>query len=211
MKITQYMNAEKIIVGADGSGIRERWKYGLRILRDPEVISQSGASLRHGAAEKLIKAAEDRGMEVSAQEIQRRLRCARAYPTESQIRHAVTDFKTWHDLVLAGFPPYEPVPDELFADHRTKAEQLADLARRMLDEVGEQGRLFPLNEFEPAEATLKDLIDYSDQQDRITEAFAERGRQRREYLDTLMVAVDNDVSQTWLEAHKAAFGDEPTA
>lgn len=82
MKITQYMNAEKIIVGADGSGIRERWKYGLRILRDPEVISQSGASLRHGAAEKLIKAAEDRGMEVSAQEIQRRLRCARAYPTE---------------------------------------------------------------------------------------------------------------------------------
>ena len=149
-------------------------------------------------------------MEVSQQEIRRRMQCARADPTESQINHAMTDFKTWYALVMAGFPPYESDPDEPEADHRTKAEQLADLARRMLDEVGEQGRLFPLNEFEPAEATLKDLIDYSDEQDRITEAFAERGRQRRENIEKLMDAVDDDVSQTWLEAHKAAFGDEPT-
>lgn len=208
MKITQYMTAEKNIVGADGSGIRERWKYGLRILRDQQVIAPGGG-LRHGKAETIIKAAEDRGMEVSAREIRYRMQCARTYPTESQIGNAVADFKTWHDLIQAGFPPYPVEPDEPPADHRTKAERAHDLAQQMLSEVGEQGRLFPLSEFEPAEATLKDLIDYSDDQDRITEAFAERGRQRREYLDTLMNAVDNDVSQTWLAAHKAAFGDEP--
>ena len=208
MKVTQYMTAEKNIVGADGNGIWQRWLWGLRALRDPQLIAPSGRSLRHGEAEKLIRAAEDRGMDLSIQEIQRRLRCARAYPTESQMRHAMTHFKTWFDLIQAGFPPYPVEPDEPPADHRTEAEKKADLARRLLDEVGEQGRLFPLNEFEPAEATLKDLIDYSDEQDRITEAFAERGRQRREYIEQLMVAVDNDVSQTWLEAHKAAFGDD---
>jgi hypothetical protein len=203
------MKAEANIVGADGNGIRQRWLYGLRILRDPQVIAPSGKSLRHGAADKLVTAAEARGLQLSELEIRRRVQCARAYPHESQIDQALIDFKTWYDLMMAGFPPYEAEPDEPPADPRTTEERNRARGQLLLLEVGEQGRLFPLNEFEPSEATLKDLIDYADEQDRITEAFAERGRKRRDYIETLMEAVNDDVSQTWLDAHKAAYGNEP--
>jgi hypothetical protein len=110
MKTTQYVRQLKAIEAAEASGIRERWLFGLRFLRDPEVMAPSGKSLRHGAAEKLIAAAglNSKGKRrLSEQEIQRCIRCARAYPTESQIRRAATDFDSWWDLVDAGFPPYE--------------------------------------------------------------------------------------------------------
>ncbi len=106
MRVAQYTSQEKAIASADSGGIRQRWMYGLRLLNDEEKIAPAGG-LRHCVTDALIRGAEKQGHRLSAREIQRRLQCARTYPTESQIRHAVSAFETWHDLVAAGFPPFE--------------------------------------------------------------------------------------------------------
>jgi hypothetical protein len=201
------MNAEKGIVAADGSGIWERWKYGLRLLADPAAISNgNGGGLRHGVAEDLVVAARARGLKLSATEIRYRLQCARTYPHESQIAKAIGDFGTWFALIQARFPTYESDPDEPVADYRTKAERRHDAARHLLDIVGEQGTLFPLDRYEPKDTLMKDLQDYVDAQDEMTARFAELGRRRRDYLKRLLEAVDGDMTKTWAEAHEAAFG-----
>jgi hypothetical protein len=212
MKITQYINAEKAIISADGSGIRQRWLYGLRLLRDPQAMSPNGdgvsQSLRHGITEVLLDVAEKHGLKLSAREIRYRVQCARTYPTESQIGSAAADFRTWRDLCDAGFPTYEAEPEEPAADHRTQAERDHARARQLLLEVGPQGHLFPLDEFEPTEVTLRELVAYADEQDQITERFAARGRERRAYLKDLLQAVDYNVNTTWQDAHQAAYADQ---
>jgi hypothetical protein len=208
MKVSQYMRAEQAIVSADGSGIRSRWLYGLRLLRDPEAMSAGGGGLRHGVAEQLVAAAKARGLRLSDREIRRRLQCARVYSTETQIGHAVADFETWRDLSTAGFPPVDAPPGEPPADHRTKDEKDHAAARRLLDLVGEQGTLFPLEMFEPTESPLKDLVDYATEQEALTARFVEHGRKRREYLDLLVDAVGGDLAVVWEDAHKLAFGDD---
>lgn len=76
-----------------------------------------------------------------------------------------------------------------------------------MDLVGEQATLFPLD-FEPATTTLKELLAYTDEQDRITAGFAARGRKRRARLDRLVAAADNDLSMTWLQACQRLGPDE---
>ena len=147
-------------------------------------------------------------MLAAPREIQRRIQCARRYPTESQIRRAAADFETWRDLYYAGFPTYLADLDEPPADHRTEAEKSHDTAVRLLDMIGEQGSLFPLDRFEPTESTLKEMVEYADQQDEITARFVEHGRKRRDYVGRLIDAVGQDLSQTWQAAHMAAFGTE---
>jgi hypothetical protein len=182
MKTTQYVRQLKAIEAAEASGIRERWLFGLRFLRDPEVMAPSGKSLRHGAAEKLIAAAglNSKGKRrLSEQEIQRCIRCARAYPTESQIRRAATDFDSWWDLVDAGFPPYEAPEGEPPADHRTEAERRTDLARALAaagEMNSDQLALFPLDRFEPAVATLKEISDYAADMAELTRGSRQRIR-----------------------------------
>ncbi|HSS11896.1 MAG TPA: hypothetical protein VLL25_18555 [Acidimicrobiales bacterium] len=210
MKVTQYMTAEKGIAAADGGGIRQRWMYGLRLLRDPQAISNGNGGLRHGVADTLIDAAHARGLKLSDREIRYRLQCARTYPTESQIGKILADFQSWWSLMAARFPPTEAEPDEPPADHRTETERRHDKARQLaLAGLGDQGRLFPLDEFEPMESTLKDLVDYASQMEDLTARFAKVDRDRRAYLKTLMEAVNYDLSQTWQAAHMAAYGTEP--
>lgn len=211
VKTTQYMKAEKAIVTAEAGGIRSRWLYGLRLLRDTEAMSPGGGGLRHGVADQLIAAAKQRDFKLSATEIRYRIQCARTYPTESQIANAVGDFTTWHDLIQAGFPAYPATEDEPLADHRTEEERRRDRAKVLLDLIGEQGSLFPLDQFEPTEATLKELLDYADQQEALTARFVERGRVRREYLDELVAAAEDDLDCTWQDAHVLAYGDDGPA
>jgi hypothetical protein len=206
MKVTQYMRAERDVLAADGGGIRARWLYGLRLLADRELIADGGG-LKHGVAAKLVAEAKSRGMALSEREIRYRMQAARTYPCESQIGNAVADFRAWRELISAGFPAYEPLPGEAPADYRTSEERRHEAARRLADLVGAQGALFPLDEYEPAAATLKDLHEYADRQDRITAGFVATGERRREYLSALVVAVDDDLSVTWAEAHRLAFGD----
>lgn len=211
MKVAQYLRAEKAINAAEAGGIRSRWFYGLRLLKDPEVMSPGGGGLKHGVAAQLVAETTARGMKLSAREIQYRIQCARTYPTEAQIRNAIADFDTWFALTKAGFPAY-PVPsDEPLADHRTEEEKRRDAARRLLDLIGEQGALFPLDQFEPAESTVKDLQDYADQMTALTERFAKRDLERNAYVASLAAAVDNDLSRTWEDAHRLAFGGKVDA
>ncbi len=200
MKTTQYVKQEKAIAVADSGGIRQRWLWGLRLLRDPELMSPSGKSLRHGATAKLITAAKAAGLTLSEREIQWRLQAARTYPTEAEIRNAVSDFTAWRDLIQAGFPAYDAPDGEPPADHRTDTER--DQARALMDLIGEQGSLFPLRDFEPVTTTLKELLDYTKQQEELTARFAEHGRRRRAYLQRLITAADNDLSMTWQQAHE---------
>lgn len=215
MKTTQYVRQERSIVAADSGGIRERWLWGLRILRDPEAMAPSGKSLRHGVAEELIAAAERFGLTLSVREIQYRIQAARTYKTEAEMRTASSDFKTWFDLRQAGFPSYEAPDGEPVADHRTDGERARDraasLAQLALDAV--QPSLFPLDRFEPTEVTLKELRDYTDEMSEMTARFVEHDAQRRQYLGQLIDAAGGDESKTWMEAAQllAADIDDPLA
>lgn len=209
MKTTQYTSIEKKIARNEKGSIRDRWQYGLRLLHDPEATTDRGKSLKNGVTEQLIKIATHRGLKLSAQEIRRRVQCARAYPTESQFGHAMTEFTTWFDLIQAGFPPFPVDPiDDKPADHRTRAERKRDLARAVLDAVGMQEALFPLDQFEPTETPLKDLIAYNDDQHHITDGFVAVGERRDKYLDELLAAVGHNLDRSWADAHKAAFGTD---
>lgn len=212
MKTAQHLRQLKAVEAADTNLIREWWMFGLRLLNDKDVMTKSGLSLKHGEAEKLIAAAgkDSKGRpRLSVQKIQRALRCARAYPMDSQIRRAATDFSGWYDLVDAGFPPYDAEEGESPADHRTDAERARDRARQLAELTDPQGALFPLSDFEPVTTSLKELQAYADEMAELTARFAERDRQRRAYLDALIEAVDGDLNATWQQAHEALTGDDP--
>lgn len=212
LKPTQYTQIERKIAAAETTSIRERWLYGLRLLRDPAAMSEGGGGLKHGVAETLTASAAKRGIKLSAREIQRRVQCARAYPTEAQIRQALADFDTWWDLSLARFPAYEAPPEEPEADHRTEEEKRSDRARAAAAAAsdgasGQQLSLFA--GFEPTQATVKDLVDYATEQAALTERFAERDRKRAAYVAELVAACpDEDLSTVWADAHFAAYGED---
>lgn len=202
---------EKAIAAADSGGIRQRWLWGLRLLRDPDAFNPGSGQMKPGRLDQLVSAAEAAGLVLSRREIQYRLECARAYPTEAQIAHAGAQFADWTELRTAGFPAYDAPPDEPPADHRTDAERDHDRARALRDLIGDRGSLFPLRDFEPVTTTLtKELLDYTDAQDELTARFAAHGRKRRAYLNRLIAAADNDLSTTWEQALQRLGADAET-
>jgi hypothetical protein len=201
VKTTQYVKQEKAIASADAGSIRERWLWGLRLLRDPEAFAPDSTQLKPGRAHELVVASASAGLRLSEREIRYRLQCARTYPTEAEIRHACAEFGDWSALRTAAFPTYEAPEDEPLADHRTPAERDHDHARALVDLIGEQGALFPLRDFEPVTTTLKELVDYTEQQEELTARFVEHGRKRRAYLDSLIAVAGQDLSVTWQAAH----------
>lgn len=207
VKTGQYVRQEVAIVAADSGGIRQRWLYGLRLLRDPDAMS-SPKSMKHGAAAELIEAAKKRGLKLSEREIRRRIQCARTYPTEAQIGRVVADFATWRDLSDANFPPYDAPEGEPLADHRTAEEVRHDRARQLAELADRQGTLFPLSRFEPVTTTLKELRAYAEEQAEITARFAAHDEKRLAYLEDLIEAVDGDLDATWQHAHEVLTDGE---
>jgi hypothetical protein len=122
----------------------------------------------------------------------------------------VAEFETWRELSDANFPTFEGDPDEPLADHRTDAERKHDRARALADTLGEQGALFPRDSFEPVTTTLKELAEYAAEMAELTERFSRRDESRRLYLESLIEAVDGDMSATWQDAHDRAF-EEPVS
>lgn len=201
MKTSQYIRQEKAISAADSGSIRQRWLWGLRLLRDSEAFAEGSSQLKPGRADQLIQAAKANGLKLTEREIQYRLRCARAYGTEAEIANAGAEFQSWSDLRSAGFPAFEAPEGEPPADHRTEAERNHDHARALADLIGTQGALFPLSDFEPVTTTLAELVAYAEQQEELTARFVRHGQKRRAYLADLIDAAGNDLSTTWLEAH----------
>lgn len=208
MKTTQYLRIERAIAAAAKNDIHERWIWGLRLLRDPDAFAPGSTQLKPGRADELVRAAKAAGFPLTQREIQFRLQCARAYPTETQIANAGSQFEDWSSLRAAGFPPFEAPEGEPPADHRTDAERARDHARALTDILGEQGTLFPLGDFEPTETPLKILAAYAEEMAELTARFAARDRQRRAYLDQLIEAAGGDLSTTWQDAHLRAFGEQ---
>ncbi|MFR0358646.1 hypothetical protein [Streptomyces sediminimaris] len=193
------------IARSESASIEDRWRWGHAILRDPHLMTGSGKSLRHGAAENLIASAgETPGGKplLSEGEIQRRLRCARAYPYASQIRHAVTDFGTWRELVQAGFPPYEPELGEDPADPRTADEIRRERERQYATLLGEQVGLFPLDAYVPERTSLKELGEFVAESEEMAVSFTKTSRRRRAYFDELTTAACGDLTRSWAEAHR---------
>lgn len=211
MKTTQYIRIERAISAAAVSDIRERWFWGLRLLRDPDAFAPGSSQLKPGRADELIRSAKAAKLTLSEREIRYRIQCARAYPTDSQIRHACAEFEDWSSLRAAGFPAIDAPEGEPPADHRTDAERQRDHARALTDLLGDQGALFPLADFEPHETPLKDLKAYAEEMAELTARFRKRDEDRREYLDRLIAAAGGDLSTTWQDAHLRAFGDDVAA
>lgn len=207
MRYAQYLKAEGHISAADSGGILERWRYGRRLLCDDTAMAKSGKSLKHGVLERLIAHAKAKGYRLSEREIQRRLACGRAYPTEAQIRQMLADFDTWDDLHSAGFPAVERSPDEPDYDPRWSDERARDVQNqgaRLLPEQDdeEQLALFPDDRFHDL-STLAEMAKYAEEMAEITARFAERDAERSAYMRRLIDAVDGDMSTTWAEARQA--------
>jgi hypothetical protein len=195
----RYLQQERRIAASDSGGIWERWRWGLRLLADAGRITKNG-NLKHGVLDEMTQ-----GCKLSEREIQRRLACARAYPTEAQIRHAVTDLRTWHDLVEAGFPPFEAPPDEPSADPRDADERARDHAQQLAELAGGQLSLFPDDMFGPL-STLAELAKYAEEMAELTARFAQRDAERAAYLAQLVDAANGDIGVTWEQAERLLRG-----
>lgn len=207
MKTTQYVRLERAIAAGAVNDIHDRWLWGLRLLRDPDAFSSGSSQLKPGRTDELIHAAKAAGLKLSEREIRYRIQCARAYPTETQIRHAGAEFEDWSSLRSAGFPPFEAPEGEAPADHRTDTERRTDAARALAEAGLEQCALFPLDRFEPATSTLKDLAQHAADMAELTARFQRKDQERQAYVDQLVDAAQGDMSMTWGVAHHRAFGE----
>jgi len=208
MKPSQYLRQEKAIAVGAADDIERRWKWGLRLLHDPQAFAKGSSQLRPGVSDGLVKSARACGFKLSESEIRWRLQCARAYPSETAIRCARSEYRDWWSLCRAGFPPVAVPPDEPPADSRTDTERRHDHARALMDLVGGQGVLFSMRDFEPTETPLQILRAYADEQHQLTGRFVEVDTKRLAYLEKLEAAAGGDMDMTWLDAHDRMMAAE---
>jgi hypothetical protein len=211
MRFAEYGRIERAISASDGGGIFERWRYGRRLLCEDEKTTPRGY-FRHGVLEKLVRAS---GGRVAEREIQWRVQCGREYPKESQIRNAITDFKTWFALTQAGFPHYDGDPDELpynpletkelVKQHETQSDRFRE------DGQYESGGLVPRDDCEGAliprdtfpDATPMSEIDrWADEELELAARHTDRAQKRRYYVDSLIKAINGDLNVTLGEAER---------
>lgn len=203
MRYGPYKKIDNAIKARDSGGVWERWRYGRRLLCDPEKTTPKGY-LQHGRLDWLVRWSGE-----SEREIQWRLQCARTYPQESQIRSAATDFGTWWALVRAGFPPYPATEgerpynpletDELLRQQQEQSERWAE------DALYGNGGLIP-REFTD-DSPLHELDRHADARRTLADDSAEWERAAREFDDALKKAVNGNVYATLGEAKRALHGD----
>ncbi len=209
MRYARYLRLEKYISASDRGGILERWKYGRRLIEDDTATTPAG-NLKHGVLDRLTSHATARGYKLSEREIQYRLQAAKAYPTEDEIRTAGADFSDWTSLREAGFPAVEAPADAEPYDPRDADERARDTARslaRRAEQDSEEEQLalfeyFPDDRFTEV-STLAELAKYAEEMADLTDRFAQRDRERAEYLKRLVDAVGGDMSATWEQAQQA--------
>ena len=207
MSTARYRHMEKAIAAADSGSIRQRWEYGRLLLVDDAVTTPAG-NLRNGTVERLITDAQKVGCKLSRRELQRRLHCGNAYPTEAQLRQILAQYKNWWQLIKAGFPAVAAPPDAEPYDPRSAPERARDAARTLARHgVAGDGQIelfdyFPGERFDEM-STLGELAKYADEMAGLTERYAKKDRERADYLRSLITAVKGDLSKTWAEAQTA--------
>ena len=208
MSTARYSRQEKAIAAADAGSVRQRWEYGRLLLVDDAMTTPAG-NLRNGKVAELILAAAKVGRKISEREIRYRLECGRAYPCESQIRHAGAEYEGWTDLRNAGFPACDPEDGEAPYDPRGDRERSRDAARSLArhGERGDETQLplfdyFPDDRFDET-STLAELTKYAAEMAELTERFVQRDKERAAYLASLIAAVNGDMSKTWEQAQAA--------
>lgn len=214
MRMTRYLRMEKNIAASDTGGILERWRFGRRLLMDDKATTPNG-NLRHGVQDRLITEATQSGYKLSKSEIQRRLQCARTYPTEAQITHAVGDFGAWRDLAAANLPPvempdgaeiYDPRDaDEKWRDFKNEQERRKreNPSQELLDlELPEH---FSHDTYSPR-TPVSTLIAACDESERMTANFVKRDTERRAYVTELAAATNGNLDMPWIEAEARRLG-----
>lgn len=223
MRLGEYGRIERDISAAGNGTIWHRWKYGRRLLCDTEITTPNG-NFRHHVIEKLIRAS---GGKLSERELQRRLQCGRTYPKRSQIRHAVADFETWHDLAAANFPPYEGeedelpynplATDELIIQHKTGAGRVEEdgqyegggiVPREDHEEHGEEpreGALIPRDTY-PDTTPLSELVRWAEQERELARRFNARVDKLCYYIDSLVKVANGNLAMTLGEAESRLHG-----
>lgn len=199
-----YRRIEKAIAAADAGSVWERWTYGRRLLCDPSATTPAG-ELRPGKLAELIEAAHRADVRLTEEEILARLRAAKAYPCESQVRRARALYGTWEALTATGFPEQEAEPGEQEYDPRTAAERAQQAERQLA--LGEPDQLslfslFPDDQFSEM-STIAELRKYAAEMAAWTERQARKDADRLAYVSALADAVGGDESKTWAEAQAA--------
>jgi hypothetical protein len=196
MKTAKLSKLSRRVVAAEGLAISERWCWGREVLADPAFVNSAGTLRRgKGIAKILIAIERAEGGTLSESEIQYRLKCARAYPTEGAISHARGLYGTWTALRDAGFPPVEvvePEPAPVTPEQGTFDELLP-------------GALVVDGEIKPlAVAPVRSLDAYADELVRMAEVASSRAAACRKWVDELIAAADGDMDLTYIEARDRA-------
>lgn len=213
----RYLRLEKNIAASDTGGILERWRYGRRLLSDGKATTPAG-NLRHGVLASLVADATAEGYKLSEQEIQRRLKCARTYATEAEIRELTHGFQNWDEAARAGFPQVEVPGDAEPFDPRDADEKRRDAENERKRRQAENPRQAVLFDWDPPvkfhgdehgpRTTVKELEAACDRSEEWTARMAVIDGERRSYVDELAAAVGGDTDKTWYEAEQRRRGLE---
>lgn len=79
---------------AEGDGIKGRWRFGQRIIEE-----HGKGQLPHGELKRICES-----IGKGPREVQRRIQFATEVHSEEKLRHVVTHFSSWHDIVQRGLP-----------------------------------------------------------------------------------------------------------
>jgi N6-adenosine-specific RNA methylase IME4 len=88
----RYIELDRKVDEAEGSGIMARWEFGQEVLAD-----RVGKKLPVGRLEEIANA-----IGKDLREVQRRAAFAAIYPDIESLRHAVTQYGSWHEIVSEG-------------------------------------------------------------------------------------------------------------
>lgn len=216
-KAAPWRRLEKKIADADRSGVVDRWKYGRALLADRRLTSETG-HLRDDVVEGLISEARAAGFDLSEEEIRRRLDCAQAYSSESEIGRAAAGVHGWRALVDAGFPPPQEQEDSTrpaLLDRRGQVDPAVQPWQQpTLDE--DNRSVFPREiriggtTLDRDACTLRTLTDYLNERERWTRAHTRKNAQLRAHLDALIDACGGDLTIIYREAvHRADHTTKP--
>lgn len=89
----RYVELDRKVDEAEGNGIMARWEFGLLVLEERGDRKQLPAGRLDEIAAAIGK---------SRAEVVKRAAFALLYPTPEQVRNAVTNFGSWHEIVAEG-------------------------------------------------------------------------------------------------------------